>query len=178
MIFHTTEIDKALTIDFKSFKDERGLFVKSFNDDLFRAQGIDFKTKESYFSTSKKNVIRGMHFQTPPHQHAKIVFCPVGAILDVILDLRKDSPSFGKYVATELSSENYKAYYIPEGCAHGFKALSEDAMIYYLVSSVYDAQSDTGIRYDSFGFDWDCPNPLISERDATFPMFNDFKSPF
>src|ERR1041384_2693086 len=113
----------ACLLQLPAFTDARGLFVKTFQDSLLHAQGIHFTLKESYFSLSKKDVIRGMHFQTPPHQHSKIVFCPQGAILDVIIDLRKNSATYGRYYAQELSAENHLAYYIPEGFAHGFKSL-------------------------------------------------------
>jgi dTDP-4-dehydrorhamnose 3,5-epimerase len=119
-----------------------------------------------------------MHFQLPPHQHSKIVFCSKGAILDVIVDLRKDSPTFGQFHAEELSESNHLAYYIPEGFAHGFKALTDDALTYYLVSSEYHKDSDTGIRWDSFGFNWNCNNPIISERDKSFVALKDFQSLF
>ena len=158
--------------------DARGLFVKTFHDSTLHNSGIDFILKESYFSVSKRDVIRGMHFQTPPHQHSKIVFCPWGAILDVIVDLRKGSPTFGKHVAHELSAENHQAYFIPEGFAHGFKALTDDAMTYYLVSSEYCKEHDTGIRYDSIGLDWAVTEPIISARDLSFVKLEDFHSPF
>jgi dTDP-4-dehydrorhamnose 3,5-epimerase/CDP-3, 6-dideoxy-D-glycero-D-glycero-4-hexulose-5-epimerase len=106
------------------------------------------------------------------------VFCPLGAILDVIIDLRKNSPTYGQYFAQELSAANHLAYYIPEGFAHGFKALTEGAITYYLVSSEYSQPHDTGIIYNSFGFDWQLQSPIISPRDLSFPTLNDFDSPF
>jgi dTDP-4-dehydrorhamnose 3,5-epimerase len=168
----------ALLITLASSEDARGSFVKTFHEDTLREAGINFTLRESYFSLSRKDVIRGMHFQTPPHQHAKIVFCPQGAIMDVIVDMRRHSPTFGKHFASELSASNHMAYYIPEGFAHGFKALTDDAVTYYLVSSVYDQQHDTGIRYDSIGFDWDVKVPVISQRDLSFPALEAFDSPF
>lgn len=163
---------KLLTMP--AFADERGVFIKSFHDTTLRENGINFTLKESYFSLSKKNVIRGMHFQTPPHQHSKIVFCPQGAILDVIVDLRRNSPTYGHHYAHELTADNHKAYYIPEGFAHGFKALTDDAITYYLVSSEYSREHDTGILYNSFGFDWGGEQPVISERDLSFMGMGDF----
>ncbi|RQO32461.1 dTDP-4-dehydrorhamnose 3,5-epimerase [Taibaiella sp. KBW10] len=160
------------------FLDHRGSFVKAFNEGAFLEQGITFETKESYFSYSNKEVIRGMHFQLPPYQHAKVVFCPKGAILDVILDLRKGSATYGHFEAHILSEENHQAYYIPEGFAHGFKALEDDSLTYYLVSSVHEPKSDTGIRFDSFGMDWACAAPVVSDRDKSFVAFADFDSPF
>lgn len=177
--FEALPLEGAFLITMPRFTDERGVFIKTFNDDTFRqAADVLFELKESYFSTSKKDVIRGMHFQLPPHQHSKVVYCPQGAILDVIVDLRKESATYGQYYAHELSAENHKAYFIPEGFAHGFKALTEDAMTYYLVSSGYDKESDTGILYNSFGFDWGIESPVISARDMSFVSLNDFNSPF
>lgn len=168
----------AFVIDLPAFYDDRGSFVKTFHETTLAEHGIQFQLKESYFSLSKKDVIRGMHFQTPPHQHAKIVFCPQGAILDVIVDLRKASPSYGQYYAQELSAANHKAYYIPEGFAHGFKSLTDDAITYYLVSSEYSKEHDTGILYNTFGFDWGIEPPIISERDLSFEMLQNFNSQF
>jgi len=174
----TLPLKDAALITLPAFYDNRGSFIKTFHDTILRDNGINFQLKESYFSFSNQGVIRGMHFQLPPHQHAKIVFCPSGAILDVIVDLRKSSPTYGQYFAHTLSADNHKAYYIPEGFAHGFKALTNEAMTYYLVSSEYSKEHDTGIRYDSFGFDWQTDQPTISDRDRTFPALQDFASPF
>lgn len=176
--FRSTFISGLYQITLTSFQDERGLFVKTFHDPSLHAMGIDFQLRESYFSFSKKNVIRGMHFQLPPYQHAKIVFCPMGEILDVALDLRKDSPTYGQYFSAVLSAENHQALYIPEGFAHGFKGITDDAMTYYLVSSVHHPDADTGIRYDSFGMDWEVNVPVMSERDKGFVGLEEFSSPF
>jgi dTDP-4-dehydrorhamnose 3,5-epimerase len=178
MKFDPTPLSGALVLTLPAHADARGLFVKTFHDALFKAADVEFTLRESYFSISERNVIRGMHFQLPPHQHSKIVFCPRGAILDVIVDLRRESPTYGQYLAQELSADNHKAFFIPEGFAHGFKALTEGAMTYYLVSSEYSQQHDTGIRYDSFGFDWQADNPLLSPRDLSFDRLENFDSPF
>ncbi|MBS1584762.1 MAG: dTDP-4-dehydrorhamnose 3,5-epimerase family protein [Bacteroidetes bacterium] len=178
MEFQRLPLEGAMLITLPHAKDERGFFTKSFHDTLLKAAGINFVLKESYFSLSKKDVIRGMHFQTPPHQHSKIVFCPQGAILDVIIDLRKGSATYGQYCVQELSAENHLAYYIPEGFAHGFKALTDDAITYYLVSSEYSREHDTGIRFDSFGFDWQTEKPIISARDLSFEKITNFGTPF
>ena len=127
---------KILTLP--SSQDARGSFVKTFHESSLAAHDIRFTLRESYFSISRKDVIRGMHFQLPPWEHTKIVFCPIGAITDVIVDLRKGSPTYRHHATVELSSENHKALYIPIGFAHGFKALCDDAMTYYLVSSEYN----------------------------------------
>lgn len=168
----------AKLITLPAFADARGTFVKTFHETILKEEGINFVLRESYFSLSKKDVIRGMHFQLPPHHHSKIVFCPQGAILDVIVDLRKSSPTYGQHFAHELSAENHLAYFIPEGFAHGFKSLTDDAITYYLVSSEYSQQHDTGIRYDSIGYGWGVDAPIISERDLSFVNMKEFDSPF
>lgn len=167
---------KVITLPYST--DARGSFTKTFHETTLAAAGVHFTLRESYFSLSKKDVIRGMHFQLPPHHHSKVVFCPQGAILDVIVDLRKGSPTYKQYYATELSADNHKAYFIPEGFAHGFKSLTDDAMTFYLVSSEYSRDHDTGIRFDSIGFDWGVINPIISDRDLSFGTLGEFDSPF
>lgn len=176
--FNKTSLDNVFEITFPSFKDERGGFTKVFQDSLWKNEGIDFCLKESYFSLSAKDVIRGMHFQLPPYQHQKIVYCPQGSILDVAVDLRKNSSNFGRYFSTILSAENHKGLYIPEGFAHGFKSLENDSITVYLVSSEYKKESDTGILWNSFGMEWDCSQPILSERDKSFPALSDFENPF
>lgn len=176
--FTDIPLKDAKLITLPAFDDARGSFIKTFHDSTLQEKGIDFTLKESYFSHSHKDVIRGMHFQTPPHHHAKIVFCPRGAILDVIVDLRKDSPTYRQYYAHELSAANHLAYYIPEGFAHGFKSLQNGSITYYLVSSEYSKEHDTGILYNSFGFDWGVENPIISERDLSFPGLREFQTSF
>lgn len=178
MTFTPTSLEGSFVIQLPKFSDQRGTFVKTFQESLFLNNHINFDLKESYFSFSKKNVIRGMHFQLPPHQHAKIVFCPKGVILDVLIDLRKASSTFGHHFKTELSGENAKALYIPEGFAHGFQALTNDAMTYYLVSSEYNQEKDTGIRWDSFGMDWGSEKPVLSDRDCSFTTLEKLESPF
>lgn len=161
-----------------SATDARGTFVKTFHGTTLQNAGMNFTLRESYFSLSKKDVIRGMHFQLPPHDHCKIVFCTQGAILDVMVDLRRNSPTYGQHYSYELSAENHKAFFIPEGFAHGFKSLTDDAITYYLVSSEYSAPHDTGIMYDSIGFDWGVQEPIISARDLSFGTLSAFDSPF
>ncbi len=168
----------AFIITLPASEDVRGTFVKAYGETVFRNAGIDFTLRESYFSFSKKDVIRGMHFQLPPHQHSKIVYCPVGAILDVIVDLRKDSSTYHQYYAHELSANNHKAVFIPEGFAHGFKSLTDNSLTCYLVSSEYNKTHDTGIRYDSIGFDWDVKEPVLSERDLSFVGMGEFGGGF
>lgn len=171
-------LNGAKLITLPASGDIRGSFVKTFHETSLAKAGVEFVLRESYYSFSHKGVIRGMHFQLPPHQHSKVVFCPVGAIMDVIVDLRPMSPTFGQHYAAELSAENNRAYFIPEGFAHGFKALTEHAMTYYLVSSEYSAGHDTGVRFDSIGYDWQVERPLLSARDLSFGSLAEFVSPF
>lgn len=159
-------------------EDHRGEFVKPFHYTNLKMLGIDFTMKESFYSISKKNVIRGMHFHAPPFEHEKIVFCTSGAILDVALDLRKEAGTYGQYVTQILSHENAKALLIPKGFAHGFLALTEDATTFYFISGEYHAPSDGGVLFDSFGFEWPVSDPIISERDTQFETLNNFISPF
>jgi dTDP-4-dehydrorhamnose 3,5-epimerase len=158
--------------------DHRGSFVKTFHHSSLIASGIDFELRESFYSVSNQHVIRGMHFHHPPFDHDKIVFCTEGVILDVALDLRKNSSTYGQSVSSQLSFENNAALYIPKGFAHGFLTLSEKATTFYLVSGEYNQQADDGIRYDSFGFDWKITNPIISDRDLAFDSLSTFNNPF
>lgn len=158
--------------------DARGSFVKPFHDTFFKENGIDFQLKESFYSVSKKNTIRGLHFHIPPFAHDKIVFVSNGTIQDIALDLRKYSGTYGKYVSEILSFENNQALFIPKGFAHGFATLSEFATVFYFVSGEYHAQSDQGIHYNSAGIDWIITKANVSERDDAFSSFSQFNSPF
>ncbi len=173
-----TPIHGAFVIRPPMFKDQRGAFSKPFNAELLKMAGSDLQIKEAFYSVSSLNVIRGMHFQTPPFENKKLVFVVAGKALDVIVDLRKGSPTFGKFFSVELCSKIGNALHIPVGCAHGFKALEEGTIMTYLQTSIYDAQCDQGIAFDSFGMDWGLDSPIISNRDRTFPALSDFKSPF
>jgi dTDP-4-dehydrorhamnose 3,5-epimerase len=159
-------------------KDERGDFVKTYNVDKFTSCGLPTDWCEEYYSISRKNVIRGMHFQTPPHAHEKLVYCLKGRVLDVLLDLRVNLPSFGQYLSVVLESSRGQGILIPKGMAHGFLALSDDAIMAYKVTSVYKQSNDTGIHWNSFGFDWGVKLPIVSDRDSYLPDFTNFISPF
>jgi dTDP-4-dehydrorhamnose 3,5-epimerase len=178
MIFEPISLEGAYLITLPTSHDARGTFVKTFHEGLMAKHGIQFTLRESYYSFSKKDVIRGMHFQLPPHDHSKFVFCPTGAIMDVIVDLRKGSATYRQYCCNELSADNHKALYIPEGFAHGFKSLADGSMTYYLLSSVYNKEHDTGVRYDSIELDWGVAQPIISDRDRSFVGLEEFASPF
>lgn len=173
-----TEISGLKIIEPRIFEDTRGKFIKTFTNDFFQENGLNIDIKESYYSISHKDVIRGMHFQTPPYEHVKLVYVPFGKIIDVVLDIRKDSPTYGKYFSIELSSDNGKIVIIPKGLAHGFKSLQDNTNVTYMQTTCYAPNNDAGIQFDSFGFEWKSENPKISDRDISFESFNAFKTPF
>lgn len=159
-------------------QDERGVFLKTFNVECFGKLGLPTDWKEEYYSISRKGVIRGMHFQTPPYDHAKLVYCLQGRVLDAIVDLRTASPTYRQYVAVELNADRRHGLIIPKGMAHGFLALTDDVLMAYKVTTVYQPVNDAGIRWDSFGLNWGIQQPIISARDSKLPTFENFKSPF
>ncbi len=162
------------------FEDARGNFVKPFHEDQLAKHGIEMTVREEFFSTSAAGVLRGMHFQVPPHAHQKLVYCITGKVLDVLLDLRKDSPTFGKSIGFELSAANRHLVHIPVGFAHGFLSLEDNSCLVYKTDAVHAPDHDAGILWNSFGFDWpiDDITPTISTRDLAHPRFVDFASPF
>lgn len=173
-----TDLGGVFILEQDVHKDCRGAFVKMFQRSFFAGHGLEGDFPENYYTRSHEDVIRGMHFQSPPADHAKLVTVIQGTIIDVILDIRRESPTYGKFIEIELSRENRRSIYIPRGCAHGFGTLSEIAIAYYMVSSEYSPAHDCGILYSSFGYEWPIPNPIMSERDKSFPLFAQFRSPF
>lgn len=173
-----TYIKGCYTIEPNIFGDHRGRFVKPYHIEEFKKGGINFEIKEEYFSVSKENVLRGLHFQTPPKSTAKLVTCLNGKIFDVVVDLRKNSNTFLKTFSIELSSDTGNQIFIPEGLAHGFCALSEEATVLYMCSEVHSPENDAGIRWDSAGIDWPLKNPVISEKDKQLVELKDFNNPF
>jgi dTDP-4-dehydrorhamnose 3,5-epimerase len=162
----------------KIHSDERGLFVKTFHEEDFSALGLETYFREEYYSISKRGVLRGMHFQKPPHDHVKVVYACSGRVFDAVIDLRKDSPAFGKYAVFELDSVKGNILYIPKGLAHGFYVMSESAIMVYKVSTVYSKAYDSGVLWASAGIPWPSSRPLISARDSMFPPLWDVDSPF
>lgn len=161
-----------------NFIDDRGSFQKIFNSEWFKDNDLNFNFKEFYYSISHKNVIRGMHFQLPPHDHSKLVYVSKGSILDVVVDIRLSSPTYGNFFSIHLNDSSAKYLYIPIGFAHGFLSLENNTIVNYAQTSCYNKDSDTGILYNSFGFNWEIDLPLISERDKNFIELNKFKSVF
>jgi dTDP-4-dehydrorhamnose 3,5-epimerase len=165
-------------VELPRFDDRRGAFTKYFAESDIREQGMKMQLREVYFSRSNKNVIRGMHFQVPPAHHAKCVCVSSGSVRDVVLDLRKNSSTYGQAADIMLSSENHLALFIPPGFAHGFLSLEDNTVMHYLVSSEYSPEHDAGIRWDSFAYDWKVKNPILSDRDKAMQPFASFESPF
>lgn len=159
--------------------DGRGAFTKVLHAPSYLNFCLRADFAESYYSTSRRGVVRGMHLQLPPLAHCKIVYCVAGAVRDVLIDLRVGSPTYGKWEDYQIDSEVPTALYIPEGIAHGFCALSESATLVYLTTSIHDPALDAGVRWDSFGYEWPVVSaPIISERDRSLQTLMSFTSPF
>ncbi len=173
-----TEIPGCYVLQTRVLRDARGAFVKTFHMPRFDELGMRTDWREEYFSTSAIGVVRGMHFQLPPADHAKMVFCLTGEVLDVVVDLRRGSPAFGRTLGFTLSAENGRGLYLPTGCAHGFVSRATDSGMYYKVTSTHSPKHDAGIAWDSLGFDWSVAAPSLSDRDRHHPALADFDTPF
>ena len=178
MILKETTIGGAYIIEPDVFIDERGTFVKAFAEKAFLEKGVAVKFEENFYSISKKNTVRGMHFQKAPKNMAKVVYVTSGSILDVILDIRKDSPTYGHYFSIVLSGENHLAMYVPSGCAHGFLSTEDNSCTIYLQEKAHAPDHEYGINAFSFGMDWGAIDPIISDKDKNLTQFKDFESPF
>jgi dTDP-4-dehydrorhamnose 3,5-epimerase len=169
-----TKLKDVFLIESPEYEDERGKLIKIFHAKTFTENTFSLAYRESFYSISKRNVIRGMHFQTPPSDHDKLVHVINGKALDVVLDVRNGSPQKGCFDSFFLSDENRCSVYIPKGFAHGFRAISDTVTMLYFTTKEHDQQHDSGIRWDSFGFDWGINKPIISEKDQLLPQFDPF----
>lgn len=158
--------------------DERGAFVKTFHKGTFIKHGLETEFAEEYYSVSTKSVLRGLHFQIPPHDHTKMVYCVDGEVVDVVVDLRVGSSTYGQFAMFNLNSDKANMIYIPQGMAHGFYVCSEKAILLYKVSTEYSPEHDAGILWNSVGIPWPMNTPLLSSRDDSFITFERFISPF
>lgn len=156
--------------------DDRGVFTKVFHADEFKKMGLQTEFKEQYFSSSKKGVLRGLHYQRPPMDHSKLVYCTEGCVFDVVVDLRKSEATFGKFFSLKLDASKANILFIPKGLAHGFMVESPSATLVYNVSRVYSPEHDSGILWSSLGISWPEKDPIISQRDRSFSPFSDFDS--
>ena len=174
MIFTETPIPGAYLIDLEKRGDDRGFFARAFCEKEFAAHGLATRFVQVNNSLSAvKGTLRGMHYQRAPHQEAKVVGCIRGAIYDVVLDLRPDSPTYLRWAAAELTAENHRSLYIPEGCAHGFQTLMDGAEVLYLMSEFYAPGHAAGVRYDdpAFAIEWPLPVACISDADRAWPDY-------
>ena len=174
-----TEIDGVFIIEPQVFEDERGYFFESYNKEKLKEQGIDYDFIQDNQSKSKYGTIRGIHFQKGEYAQAKLVRVLEGTVLDVAVDLRKDSPTFGKHVAVELSAENRRQLMIPRGFGHGFSVLSETAVFAYKCDNVYNKASEGGLRYNDpkLGIDWkiDTDKAILSDKDKVNPLLEEIE---
>lgn len=177
-----TGIEGVVIIEPRIFKDSRGYFFESYSKREFdeKVRPVDFVQDNE--SCSTRGVIRGLHFQRPPFAQSKLVRCVKGAVLDVAVDIRKGSPTYGHHVAVELTEENHRQFFVPRGFAHGFAVLSDIAVFQYKCDNYYAPQADGGISIadTSLGIDWriDPATAILSEKDTRHPLLKDFDSPF
>lgn len=162
------------------FEDERGYFYESYNESAFQAAGIDARFVQDNQSCSHKNVLRGLHFQNPPYAQGKLVRVARGRVLDVAVDIRKNSATFGDHLIVELSAENQYMFWIPEGFAHGFISLEDETLFLYKCTQVYNKASEGGILWNDpdLNIDWTVNAPLVSSKDLELPQFNQLQTLF
>ncbi|MCK5215836.1 MAG: dTDP-4-dehydrorhamnose 3,5-epimerase [Candidatus Omnitrophica bacterium] len=178
--FRSAEIEGVVVVQPKYYTDERGYFAERFKASEFKEAGIDFEPKQTNFSHSERGVLRGLHFQQVPHAQAKLVDVIVGEVFDVAVDMRKGSPTYGRWSGHILSAENQKMMFIPEGFAHGFCVLSPTADVIYHCNREYTPNSEGGIRFDDsdINIQWPVRNPFVSAKDQKLPFLADIDSCF
>lgn len=178
----TTPIEGLLVIEPKVFTDARGYFVETYNEQHYQEAGITARFVQDNQSCSSYGVVRGLHFQRPPYSQAKLVCCTRGRVLDVAVDLRKDSPTYGQWYSVELNEDNHRQFFIPRGFAHGFSVLSETAIFTYKCDNLYHPEADGGIQlYDpALAIDWQIPadRMILSDKDRRHPTLAQLDNPF
>lgn len=180
MKFINVEIQGLIIIEPNVFEDDRGYFYESYNKEEFSKNGINDTFIQDNQSLSQKDVLRGLHFQKPPYSQSKLIRVIQGRVLDVAVDLRKNSKTYGKQYATELSSKNKRMFYIPEGFAHGFLTLEDNTIFSYKCSSFYNKESEDSLLWDDkdLNINWGIEDPILSEKDKKAQNFNQYISPF
>ena len=174
MIFTETAVDGAWLVAAEPVEDSRGFFARTWCEREFGSRGLADRWAQCSISFNhKRGTLRGLHYQRAPHAEAKLVRCTMGALYDVVVDLRPQSPSFKKHVGVELSATNRMMLYVPEGCAHGYQTLQDGTEIFYQISAFYAPDHAAGVRWDdpAFGISWPCPDPILSERDRGYLDF-------
>ena len=172
MIFRETTLKGAFVIEMEKFADERGFFARAWCQREVEANGLISRVTQTNISFNKKRgTLRGMHYQVAPYEQVKLVRCTAGAIYDVIIDMRLDSPTYRKWTGVELTAENYRMLYVPEHFAHGFQTLEDTTEVTYQVSQFHSPESERGVRYDDpvFQVEWPLPVAVISEKDIAWP---------
>lgn len=177
-----TDIEGPIIIEPKVFGDARGYFFESFSQREFDAKVGELRFVQDNESCSRRGVMRGLHFQMPPFTQAKLVRCVRGAVLDVAVDIRRGSPTYGRHVAVELTEDNHRQFFVPKGFAHGFSVLSDVAVFQYKCDEFYHPEADAGISIldESLGIDWriSLEEAVLSEKDTRHPLLSGFESPF
>lgn len=173
-------IEGPLIIKPTVFFDERGYFYEPYNKIRFAEIGINSDFVQDNQSLSQKGALRGLHFQSPPHEQGKLVRVVKGAVIDVVVDIRKKSPTFGKHFSIELNEKNFLIFWVPPGFAHGFLTLEDNTVFEYKCTGIYNKSSEGGILWNDreLSINWQIDNPVISEKDKQLPLFKDFISPF
>ncbi len=174
MIFIETKLKRAFIVKPELLEDERGFFARTWCRNQFKKHGLNRKLAQCSISFNKKGgTLRGIHYQAPPHAEAKLIRCTMGAIYDVIIDLRPDSNTFKEWIALELTAQNRQMLYVPEGCAHGFQTLMDNTEVFYQMSQFFKDKFARGVRWNdpAFAIAWPIDNPIICERDRAFPDF-------
>ncbi len=174
MIFTETALAGVFLIEPEKLADERGFFARTFSQDEFASRGLAAHFVQSSLSVNTaRGTLRGMHYQCAPHEEAKVVTCVRGAIFDAVIDLRRDSPTYRRWFAAELTAQNYRMLYVPEGCAHGFQTLEDDTVVVYQMSEFYHPESTRGVRWDdpAFGIAWPLRPTVISGQDRAYASF-------
>lgn len=172
----TLDINGCYEITPKVLGDNRGMFVKTFHKEFYRSLGLNFEIGEEYFSISTRNTLRGMHFQIPPYEHYKLVYCIQGAVQDAFLDIRKNSSTYKRSFSLTLDEKQRNILVLPPGIAHGFLTLSSQATMIYKTSSIYSPEHDKGIYWQDCGINWQNNNPILSERDKRHPKLSEFET--
>jgi dTDP-4-dehydrorhamnose 3,5-epimerase len=180
MQIQTTPIEGLLIIQPQIFEDPRGYFYESYNKQKFTEAGIDFEFIQDNQSLSQKGIIRGLHFQAPPFEQGKLVRVIQGAVNDVVVDIRKNSKTFGQHFLINLTAENRTMFFIPPGFAHGFETLEDDTIFLYKCTNVYNKESEGGLLWNDpfLNISWQNNDPLISDKDKILPTFENLISPF
>ncbi|MBI1286020.1 MAG: dTDP-4-dehydrorhamnose 3,5-epimerase [Flavobacteriales bacterium] len=175
-----TAFEDLFVIESKVFGDHRGYFYEGYNRNVLEALGLTIDIAQTNISKSQAGVVRGLHFQNPPFAQGKLIRVLKGAVLDVVVDIRKNSKTYGKHYSIELSEENAKALWVPPGFAHGFKTLADETLFYYDCTEVYNKDSEGSIRWNDpeLNIDWGIEDPILSEKDEAAPLFKDFTSQF